>query len=153
MSQRVTANEGRAILRKYDWGFFFITLFPLNKDTTEAEFETNLWIRRESTDWCGDEDEDGTQRKPSYIVLGTRADRIQGAAFYGLVAGATDDFQLSVKAWNKVRGQTCTCVRFGDFKEKAGLRRSGVLRFLGGLFDRNCLASFQLHEQDRLPKE
>jgi hypothetical protein len=153
MTQRVTPKQGRAIVRNYDWVFFFIILFPLNKETAEAESEIEWWVRRESANWCGDEDEDGTQRKPSYIVLGTRADRIQGPAFYGLVAGARDDFQLSVKAWNKVRGQMCTCIRFQDFKEKAGRRRKGAIRFLGELFDRNCLTAFQLQEQDRLPDE
>jgi hypothetical protein len=149
MSQSLTPKQGKAIVGGYDWSYLLISLFPLNRDSKEAEAQLRVWLERESADWCGDADEDGKERVPSYIMLGTRGDRIQGPAFYILIAGATDDVQLSVKGWNKTRVQMCTCIRFQGFK-KSDWRRQGLLRFLNGFFDLNCLISYHLEEQDLL---
>jgi hypothetical protein len=153
MLRRFTPKRGRAILRAYDWLYVLIFIFAFNKNAEDAEAELRGWIRKESDEWCGDDDDDGTERKASYIMLGTGGDRIQGPAFYVLVAGVTTDIEASVREWNETQKVMCNCIPFRRFGKKADWRRTGLLRFLGGLIDSNCLTSSSLEKQHRLPDE
>lgn len=147
----LTPTRGKGLLRSYDWTYFLVFLFSLKEKARDAEAELKSWIHQQEADWCDDDDDD--QGRPSYIVMGTRDNRIQGPAFYVLLAGVTDNVQISVNEWNDTGGMRCTCFRFRAFGENAHPRREALIGFLSGLFDLNCLACYRVNEKHRIPQE
>lgn len=153
----MTPTRGKAILHHYDWTYLLVFIFNLKENASDAQGELKRWIEQEAKTWCGDDDDDDEdghrEQMPSYLVMGTRDNRIQGPAFYVLVAGATDHVDYSVRDWNRMSGRTCTRFCFQAFGEKAHLRRKALIRFLSGLFDLNCLVWYRVYKRHRIPEE
>jgi hypothetical protein len=153
MLRKPTPTQSRAVLSTHNWNCVLFFNFPPKYGAKALEADLKDWLRKESDLWCGDEDDDddGTENRASYFMLGTPGDFIQGPAFYVLLAGVTTDVEDSVRDWNEAQEGTCHSVHFSRFGEKAGWRRDGLLQFLGGLFFINYLASYHVELQHRLP--
>jgi hypothetical protein len=160
MSEKLTAEKGQGMVRKYDWEQLLIIPFGIKNNLSDAACKVEQWIKNEEADWCADDessedDANGTindknEAKPSYLIIGCWQSRIQGPVVYVLVAGATDNLAVSVEDWNKSNQENCIRIRFKAFGEDKVRRRRGMLAFLRGFFDVGCVAFARVHKRHRL---
>lgn len=164
MFKRVSAETGQRMVLKYDWSQLLIIPFNIKETLPDAARKVEGWLQIEQDDWYGDDapsdgdrendvDDDMDEkerRRPSCLVIGCLESRIQGPVLYVLVAGATDDLDVSVKNWNKNHQETCIRICFNAFGQSKVRRRSGMLTFLRGLFDIGCVAHAHVYKRHRL---
>jgi hypothetical protein len=150
---------------KYSWGQLLIIPFGIKEKVEDAMVKVERWVREEGDGWCEDgdlsddeyeDDGDGDhhsgsdQTNPSYMIIGCFQSRIQGPSVYVLVAGATDNLDISVEDWNTSHAENCLRIRFQNFGEQKIRRRNGMLTFLRGLLEVGCLCRAQVYQMHQL---
>jgi hypothetical protein len=147
MSKKVAAEKGKVMLFRYGWGQLLIIPFNITEKVQEAVAQVERWLAKEEDDWLNDSAR--KRRYPSYLIIACYENRIQGPVVYVLIAGASDELDVSVKEWNKSREEKCVRIRFQDFRELKIRRRTGMLTFLHGLFDVGCLCWARVYKVHR----